>query len=657
MTLAEYPSTASRRTLSASQQASLQQAVNAALAETLALPPAKRDTEASRRFIASYALDGAVQALEPLIWGSGAEPSPTEKSIRIRALTLAEKLSLAPPSLPLQTLLDLAVIYAPIRPKQMRAVVENAIKTSPSTLDHLSDFIAAMSRLLHDSTGLYGLRKASHVLVCLLKVAPVEVVRALGTKDFLVALAVCYDGAMDRISRVYGGMRATGDRALDDWERIWIDTKVAIIDAFHAIFSRVLQDTTSAHTRADIETAFELVFALLEVSRSAPNSTQTPFLDRPLLVDYQQSYDLAKTLRNALKRASDEDARLELLESSLREFEDHGPGVLKLVIKSSGIPPGIDYRGSGKGKGKAEPETSSFSDPDIDIKVAQVLDILPDISPAYVRALLSHPSHPFHGNAERVMEVLLEGTAPSQEELMQASIIPAAPEQERRNVFDDEELDISKLHVGKKQQDEAVILRDRTFIDQMKADILRRAEMGSDSEDEELEAGGGIAFDDEAENDRIRVAGDGEESEDDEHATPEPPSVDTILEMAYIKDSRVFDRESRKSKAREDLKQKTGWADDLLESWGTMFERNPKKDKILMKYEFSGNQPSIPDAGPSNAQRGRGRGRGRGGRGGRGGGAPGGSEARNRAMKDKRGNQARKRGHDKKMARGGPPVS
>ena len=90
----------------------------------------------------------------------------------------------------------------------------------------------------------------------------------------------------------------------------------------------------------------------------------------------------------------------------------------------------------------------------------------------------------------------------------------------------------------------------------------------------------------------------------------------------------------------------------------------PNKDKILRKHEFAGNQPiaTLPSSSSHRDDgRGRGRGGGRGGRGrgGRGGGQGGDGSARERAWKDKnkanRGNHNRKRGHDKKMARGGGP--
>jgi activating signal cointegrator complex subunit 2 len=248
------------------------------------------------------------------------------------------------------------------------------------------------------------------------------------------------------------------------------------------------------------------------------------------------------------------------------------------------------------------------------------------------------------------------------------------------------------------------ILRDRTFMEEMKADILRRAEEISD--DEEEARGIDLAYDDEdgiGGSGKLKISGDGEDIDEDEENNGEetsnkPPSPETILELAYIRDPKLFDRDAatRRSKARSDLKAQTGWADEQIEGWRIMLERNvscfgvdvyfassylvdlqPRKDKILSKHEFAGNQNRSLDAGvgssPSSGQgrgsgerrggrggRGRGRGRGRGDGGG--GGGDSGNSAKERAWKDKnkasRANHDRKRGHDKKLAGAGagPPT-
>jgi activating signal cointegrator complex subunit 2 len=133
----------------------------------------------------------------------------------------------------------------------------------------------------------------------------------------------------------------------------------------------------------------------------------------------------------------------------------------------------------------------------------------------------------------------------------------------------------------------------------MKADILRRAEAMVDDEDEsEVEIGGGsvvkekakdvivFAHEDELGLDvltGVKVSGDGDESEqeggDDVLQLPETtildvanirdgqtreivqrPSPETILELAYISDPKLFERDgqTRRGKPRADLRTQTG---------------------------------------------------------------------------------------------------
>jgi activating signal cointegrator complex subunit 2 len=113
----------------------------------------------------------------------------------------------------------------------------------------------------------------------------------------------------------------------------------------------------------------------------------------------------------------------------------------------------------------------------------------------------------------------------------------------------------------------------------MKADILRRAEEISDDEEEEdgeqnnNGVGKGKAkehvddgdLDIDAGQNHVRVVGDGEESggEDgngEEDEKEEALNPNTICELAYIRDPKLFDRDAqtRRGKARADLKAQTG---------------------------------------------------------------------------------------------------
>ncbi|KAI0370601.1 hypothetical protein BV20DRAFT_1018799 [Pilatotrama ljubarskyi] len=749
--LPPFPSTRARASLSPSQAASLLQTVSSALSQLLSFSDAQITTPATLTFIASYVKDAAQQSLQYLVWGSDAEPprlSQTERKIRHAVFLLAERL--APlGALDLQTLVDLSVAYASVSPSRIRALFSAAFVQSPkasSLIEQVQKSAGpAFTALLSTpSQGLYGLRKTAHILLCFLRPAPTDVTRIFArNRTFVRALASAYDAGLASFAQTYGGFRSlsaltadgTQTRDLDEWERLFLETKVDLLDTFHLLVRTLLDDVASvAHAgpslAAQAEPAFEVVFDLLEVPSSANANADvlppTPFLNRPLLADYQHAYDFSRTLADVLRRT--EDACADLLESTLRsmaaEASGSRVGALKLIIRSSGVPLGIDHLGRGpggrapasagdaKGKGKAVGQRlgsgsdgADILDEQLDVALAQVLDLFPDQDPAYIRYLLSHADYPYRGDAERLIGALLEGTAPSQAEVEAAMARESNEAQaqaekggkgksksggeefaftkERRNVFDDEAMDLSKVKIGKKSEDAQVVLQDRSFIEQMKADILRRAEEISDEEDEEAAAAG----EDDLEDAVVVKVRDGDATEEEENddgvdgadGTETPRNPETILELAYIRDPKLFDRDgqTRRSKARADLKAQTGMTDEQIEGWKIMLERDPKKkERMLAKHEFSGNKPlsqplepsgssSSRGGGQGQGSRGRGRGRGRGGRG-RGGGGGGGGEgsgdggaARDRAWKDKnkasRGNHNRKRGHDKKMARAGGP--
>ncbi|KAF9234263.1 hypothetical protein BU15DRAFT_79219 [Melanogaster broomeanus] len=693
-----YPSTHARKGLSASQLAQFHLNVSNALAQVITLPQTKRDTPATRAFVSSYASDAAHQALEALIW-EDAQSAKNDDRLAQRVLLLAEKLASAAPGLELRTLLDLCVAF-PSKTSRLKAICTAALRTTSNLPSRFtSEVVPAFTALLSpsQSSGLYGLRKTARCLTSFLRPSPPELVRTFAhTKDFIVALARAYDEGLNAISRSYGGIHTdiVANRKLDDWERVWLETKVDLVDAFHIIMTTMVKDISAAsgtQLAVEADRGFGVVFVLLDItpqygqmqSANTGTASAAPFLNRSLVADYQHAYDLNRTLSSALRHAAREDARVDVLESALRSLDVESssgnaakdPGALKLLLRSSGFAPGGSKKLSpsappvptGKGKAKAtNPEPATLHDPDLDVKITQVLDIFPDQSPEYIRNLLLHPSFPFRGNAEKVIEALLEGTAPGEDALggrvaedfsvgVDTAHVPATDAPiERRNVFDDEVMDLNRLHLGKKGQDET---RDRAEVERMKANILRLAEAMSDDSDEDEGSGQAKALD------ATELDDDFDEGDEDRGIDATKP--ETILELAYIRDSKLFDRnaQTRRSKARADLKAQTGWSDEQIEGWRIMLERNPKKDRILQKHEFSGNK--VEDIG-NNA----------GGAeagvvaadvvgaevdeaGGGGGGVEenGNAVTRDRAFNDKhkasRANHNRKRGHDKKMARAG----
>ncbi|KAF9528371.1 hypothetical protein CPB83DRAFT_813976 [Crepidotus variabilis] len=750
--LPPYPSLEARAKLSASQVSSLFQTIASTLEVVIFLPPEKRDTPSSRDYISTYAHFAAFRALQNLIWKDDKNVvSAKEIQIRKLSLALAEKVV---GGLDVHVLLDLATAYAKISPVGLQKIFSSAEQSNPSLSQTVTDdFVPSFTLLLNQQTptsqGLYAQRKVAECIYAFLrasKTTPALVRPFCHNKEFVISLATLYANGMSAIAVSYGGLPALAAgisgqaREADDWEKIWIETKVALIDAFHILILRLLEELASldgAELAVEVERTFGLVFALLEnVPASSTLSdditSPTPFLNQSLLADYQQCYSLSKTLSKALSHAKEKDVRLDVLESTLQSL-DHpqshskNPGALKILLRSSGMPSQKTFQSSqnptprsftpvpvDKDKRAADPHQID-DDPDSDIKASQILDILPDTPLSYVRLLLAHER--YGQNPEKVVEALLEGTAPSEEELEQQKAQDGMGSSskgkeraieppdlydvvERRNVFDDDALDINQLRIGKKMTGSEV-LRDRSFVQEMKANILRRVEMISDDEEDEdvdfdpygdstnIAASGSKKQkapavvlgpdDDDLDDTHVSVAGDGEDtsdaegSEDDDDEVETAATPDTMIEQAYLRDPKVFERDAatRRGKDRAQLKTQTGWDDGQIEGWKVMLDRTPKgKEKLMEKYAFTGNRRGPIDMPSAQDGRGGGRGRARGGRGGRGGGGRGGrgrgggggdATARERAWKDKnkssRANHDRKRGHDKKMARAGPGPS
>ncbi|KAG6918737.1 hypothetical protein DXG01_012222 [Tephrocybe rancida] len=611
--LPAYPSTSARKSLSPTQLSTLTSTISTALSTVLALPPAKLDSPSALSFVASYAKDTALVDLQSLIWPSTSAPAPSEiqNQIHKRTLRLAHRLA---PRLGLPTLLDLSLAYA--LSSQLRAVFSSAYEANPGLVSTLeTDFVPALTRLLTPSQGLYAARKATQCALSFLRSSPPEFKRCFAhSQVFVLALAHLYDQGLAGIALSYGGLSVQrGSGKPDDWEPIWVQTKLAVVDTFHLLIRVLLDDLASARGAAlavESERTFGVVFALLEIPASSSSGT-TPFLDRPLLADYQATYSLSTTLSKALSK---EDARVDVLESALSSLapasnsRKRDPGALKILL-GSGVPPGVDARSSSKGKERATERGPSpeAHDPDIDLKLTQILDILPDTSPSYARALLKYPT--YAGDPENVIGALLEGSAPLPDSVEltlegggggggeggeiggwgggngadEALAIVA----ERRNVFDEVEMDLGSVRVGKKREDASTALRDRAAIAALKADILRRAEAISDEEDEEDQTRNALAYDSDEEliKVKVKVSGDGEQSDEsgsDAEGGDEDPEpgkardVETVLELAYIADPALFarDAQTRRGAGREGLRKQTGWDDNQIEGWGIMLERN-----------------------------------------------------------------------------------
>lgn len=202
---------------------------------------------------------------------------------------------------------------------------------------------------------------------------------------------------------------------------------------------------------------------------------------------------------------------------------------------------------------------------------------------------------------------------------------PLKPKYERRNIFDDDELDFSRLRLGKDPLNLPQV--GESIPDHLRESILRLVENQKIEAEAEARAiaeargqvyrpprddnaADGDDLDDDAVKLRVRDRSGGDESgEEDEsgdkvievspRCRAEPimltnkrsgsggPSVDmdvqTKLELAYLSDARIFDRDAmtRKSQARRQLKMDTGMDDSQLEGWRIMLDRNVSCSAIL----------------------------------------------------------------------------
>lgn len=490
--LPPYPSFHARSQLSHAQLASLNQKVSLSIQQTLDLPPQALNPAVPAPFISSYVRDLAQHNLDALIWDTNstrAKPrseTTEERTIRARTLLLAERLA-STGVLDLTTLLDLSIAYAS-HPIRLRALFTNAFSSSPSlaTTTTTSALPAFTSVLLsHTTTGLHGLRKAAHAILCLLRVGPPELLRAFAhSRDFILALAQSYDAGLGAAASSYGrlylpvAVAGATQREPDDWEILFLQTKADLLDAFHILFTALLDNVDPAKAKHTLDIVSALHALPVPSKRPDDHTPPTPFLNRSLLADYQHAYDLSEVLTRALPpAAAADDARLKPLTAALHDLDadldrsgpsaagqarNQDPGAFRLLLG-----PDVQLGGATRiGEGDAiaipsrevEAAATASGSTAVDPRVQEVRAILPDYTPEYVEALLQRTEY---GSVERVVEALLEGAAPSPEAIQQQQVTlqaraPQAQNEfeythDRRNAFDGEEMEVSRLRIGKKR--------------------------------------------------------------------------------------------------------------------------------------------------------------------------------------------------------------
>ncbi|KAJ1310858.1 hypothetical protein OPQ81_009376 [Rhizoctonia solani] len=608
--------------------------------------PKGLQTQSLVGFLSSYLSDVARQVLIQTSTRPGSLYidllSDSERVIRKCTLRLVSLIASRQADLPITLLIDLAVAYYPLNKTTLREIFDQSLSVAPRASEFESTVIPAfISALAPKHPDVIELREIAHTLRCLTSCGNRVAVLFSQQQLFVKALGECYQIVLPNLIESLGGIHLRGDR--ESYESICIETKADLLESYHNII-RMLS------TPQTVDLALQVVFQVFEIS-APPAASSVLFLNTRLNDDLNRVVGIVDLLRSAL---SADDLRLEGITAQLSPIISKSDlGALSILpVPVTDTPPSPTRTRLDKGKGKLPATSEPALDPELESLVTQVLEIFPEQDPSAVRAALQLPK--FNRSAETVINELVEGSQlPAYVPLVEKPVKSVLAE--RRNVFDDDEMDYSRLRIGKKRAENAdTILNDKSFVAAQKAEILRRAAEVSDAEsewksDEEKRPAAVAFFDD-----------------DDEYGGGGVVNDEAALELAWLEDSQVFERdgETRRSKARADLKAKTGMSDEQIEGWKIMLERDSRRQsKIREKHEFKGNQTFLPPTQQIDIPRGgrgrggRGRGRGGRGRGGDGTSGSGGDAAHDRAYKDKNkahhANHDRKRGHDKKMARGG----
>ncbi|CAG8624228.1 1996_t:CDS:2 [Ambispora gerdemannii] len=408
------------------------------------------------------------------------------------------------------------------------------------------------------------------------------------------------------------------------------------------------------------------------------------FVDAPLLLDLEIEFNLnfinksLEMMRNMVQEAPPRQKRSDRIKT--HRLLTMTNGELKNVIKSSPAQSNVKVEKS------IDDEVKRGS------LISQVKDLFPELGEGFIE----HCLIALNENPETVVDHLLENNLPDELVKLDRSLprLPSrsnekdgtlsnieaeSPLANRRNIFDNDEFDVfagkqldsSRTFAPQSNYNLVIVmadivavesrgsaqrmLDDKSFVESYKESIIESAytSLYEDEYDDTYDTSGlqTGAFD-------IHLLDELEESEagPSRHNQIDPGVLhESELIKMYQNDPSVFERTNatRKSKKREQLCRITEMTDEQIEGWFIMFQRNPRKNKLLEKYEWKGQQKEINiseteegssslDHQRTSSYESRGRGRGE---------VPG--TSRGRAQKKGRGgNHNRKNAHAKKMGKG-----
>lgn len=401
------------------------------------------------------------------------------------------------------------------------------------------------------------------------------------TQAVLSALSTAYSSLLPHFAPPPAALAAAEPAALS-----YVALRLEVLETAHSILAaafldRLGSDSLSTAARSALwEDLTHTLRPTLDALPPFPKPHGVPLVDRTLLGDLHHFFRLGDTLQAAAGMATE---RREIADQIRRlDVREVEWDALQLLRDGPGV--AVEVR-TDKGKGKATVSDDTVrvflvalrplralttttpqqtaTDTSLTLAHSQILDVLPDLSPAFLTACLVHPR--FGHDPEQVVAALLEDDLPPDLRALrdghppESALVertwtpepapaPAVQVSTRSNIFDDDvRFDAGKLRRGKscvslsaihtfffpspplllrlqiadlmlgmlnRTATADLLLADRSFLtDELKAAIIERAERESSDEDDE-DGEDDQDLDTGAEGKGFKVR-DGEDGEDD----------------------------------------------------------------------------------------------------------------------------------------------
>nr|CAG8489183.1 3767_t:CDS:10 [Entrophospora candida] len=209
--------------------------------------------------------------------------------------------------------------------------------------------------------------------------------------------------------------------------------------------------------------------------------------------------------------------------------------------------------------------------------ILQVQEILPDLGQGFINECLKF----YDGNIETVINHICQDSLDDQLKKLDRTL----------NLVESDDNSIESINIS--SQEENLVGKRQNIFDNDEFDVFSGKELDPSHVRQGKKIGlkmGGF---------NLHMVDEFDEEADAEREEKSKLDPAIICESEFIKafqsDPSVFERtkESRKSRNREHLKKITQMTDEQIEGWYIMFQRNPRKDKLLAKYEWSGEQEQL----------------------------------------------------------------